>query len=576
MPLIPDQPYSASDIPDYPQCTPHPIRIIHVGGGASGILFAHKIERWLTNFELLILEKNSSLGGTWYENRYPGCACDIPAHSYVFPFEPNPEWSGYYSYSDEIHEYMMKCAKKWEVDRYVKLKREVVSATWDEARRKWTVETRVSDGEKQGETEWEECDVLINGAGVVNKWKWPAIEGLHSFGGALAHSANWDQKLDWKGKRVAVIGTGSSSIQMVPRLAEGSTSLKVFMRNPTYIGPQIGSSVSNKQADPEAMEPGAAQVHRYTEKEKQKFRDDEDYLLDYRKRLEQAVVGGFKMFYRGSELNIQAKAMMQADMAAKLGDNDDLKKRLIPDWSPGCRRLTPGEGYLETLILPHVTTVHEEIVRVTPKGVVTADGTEHEVDILACATGFYTQFLPHFKITGIGGQVMQDSKEPNVYASIGSPGYPNYFIVNGPRGNWGQGCILPSHEVHVEYILQCCKRMQEDGVRSMQPKEQVTAQFNLYVDAWHKKHSIWAENCKSWYKNNDTEGRVWLWPGSMLHFLKFMKRPRFEHYDLEYRDPTNIFALLGGGITIAENKNKPGQVPVPYIRLREEDPWELE
>ena len=233
MPLLPHVPYSASDIPDYPQGTPAPIRIIHVGCGASGILFAHKVQKWLTNYQLLILEKNESIGGTWYENRYPGCACDIPAHSYVYPFEPNPEWSGYYSYSDEIHEYMMKCAKKWEVEKFVKIEREVVSAKWDDSRGKWEVEVRVCGGENKGQMEREECDLLVNGGGVVNKWKWPAIEGLHSFEGMLAHSAAWDQSLDWKDKRVAIIGTGSSSIQMVPRLAETAKSLKVFMRNPT-------------------------------------------------------------------------------------------------------------------------------------------------------------------------------------------------------------------------------------------------------------------------------------------------------------------------------------------------------
>jgi cation diffusion facilitator CzcD-associated flavoprotein CzcO len=367
---------------------------------------------------------------------YPGCACDIPAHSYVFPFEPHPDWSGYYAYSSEIHNYMMACAKKWDVEKFVKLQREVVSATWDEERGKWEVETKVTGGDGKGTTEREECDILVNGSGVLTKWKWPDIEGLQGFKGTLAHSAAWDQNLDWADKRVAVIGSGSSSIQMVPRLAATAKSLQVFMRNPTYIGPQIGSSVSNKEADPEAMEPGAAQVHRYTEKEIDRFRSDPEYHLDYRKRLEQAVVGGFKMFYRGSELNQQAKAMMQADMANKLGHDEELKKKLIPNWSPGCRRLTPGEQYLETLIKPHVSTVHEKIVKITPKGILTDDGVEHEIDFLACATGFNVAYMPHFKIIGTGGQVMQDNEEPNVYASVAVPGFPNYFIINGQRGNW--------------------------------------------------------------------------------------------------------------------------------------------
>jgi cation diffusion facilitator CzcD-associated flavoprotein CzcO len=161
---------------------------------------------------------------------------------------------------------------------------------------------------------------------------------------------------------------------------------------------------------------------------------------------------------------------------------------------------TPGEGYLEALIKPNVTCVFDDITNVTPEGIVTKDGTEHKVDILICATGFYVAYHPHFRIAGSGGQIMQDLAVPVVYSAIACPGFPNYFVVNGPRGNWGQGCILPSHEVHAEYILQCVRKMQEDGIRTMVPKPDVTKQLNDYMDAWHRKKSVWAEDCKSWYK----------------------------------------------------------------------------
>ena len=310
-PLFPDStnPYSAVDVKDFPQCTPQPLKVIHIGCGAAGILFAHKAQRWLSNYELIIYEKNPVIGGTWYENRYPGCACDIPAHTYVFPFEPNPEWSGYYSYSDEIDAYMHKCADKWGVHKFVQCNREVESAVWDEDRSKWVIEVKKTDAEGKEQTFLEECDVLINGAGVVNKWKWPEIEGLFDFKGTLGHSANWDRNIDWAGKKVAVIGTGSSSIQMVPQIAETASSLKVFMRNPTYIGFQIGSSISNKEADPEAMDPKGAGIHQYTEKEKQRFRDDKAYHLQYRHNIEQSVVGMFRMFFRDHPVNQYAKKL---------------------------------------------------------------------------------------------------------------------------------------------------------------------------------------------------------------------------------------------------------------------------
>lgn len=553
------------------------------------MLFAHKAEKFLKDYALVCYEKNDQIGGTWYENRYPGCACDIPAHTYTFPWFPNPDWSGYYSYSDEIQEYFSRFARTYGVEKYAVLNTEVTACTWDG--NKWTVQLR----RKDGSTFYDSCDVLVNGTGILNKWKWPNIEGLQDFNGIVAHSANWPKDLSWHNKRVAVIGTGSSSIQMVPKLAATAKDVTVFMRNQTYIGPQIGSGISNKAADDNAMDPEAAGKHIYTQKEKDKFRNDPAYHLDYRRAIERAVVGGFRAFYRGSEANLQAKAVMQKSMAEKIGPgNEELKKHLIPDWSPGCRRLTPGEGYLEALTQANVKPIFEEITKVTRTGIVTKNGVEHEADIIACATGFNIQFLPHFTITGINGVVMQDH-EPNVYASVASPGFPNYFVVNGPRGNWGQGCALPSHDVQIEYIMQICRKMQRDRIKAIMPKVEVTDQMNLFMDAWHKKNSVWAENCRSWYKvschqrclsgergsltgyqDNKPNGRIYIWPGSLLHHLKYMKTPRFEHYDIICEDPGNMFAFLGNGLTISESKFRVEDLAVDYIRNDEDEQWDIE
>lgn len=576
MPLIDEPLYTDADVPQYPQCTPQRTRIIHVGAGAAGLLFAHKVDKTLQNFELVCYEKNPTIGGTWYENKYPGCACDIPAHTYTFPFEPNPEFSGYYSYSDEIELYFRNFARKYQVEKYIRLDTKVLSAMWDERVQHWKVQLQRGSGQ-DGEVFEDTCDVLVNGTGAINNWKWPTIEGLFDFQGKLAHSAAWDASIEWKDKAAAVIGSGSSSIQMVPRFAASAKHVSVFIRNRTYIGPQFGATVSNKEADEEAMEPHAVGKHRYTEKEKQRFRDDPEYHLQYRKAVERSMVGGFRMFFRGTEENKGAKAMMQALMAERLKGREDLQAHFIPDWSPGCRRLTPGEGYLEALCQDNVSPVFSEIVKVVPEGVVTADGATHRVDIIACATGFNVSFFPHFKITGLGGKVMQDQKDPNIYASVGVPGYPNYFVVNGPRGNWGQGCALPSHEVQIEYIVQCVAKMQQDSIRCMHPRQDVTTQMNLYMDAWHKKHSVWAEDCRSWYKDNKADGRVYIWPGSLLHHLKFMKRPRFEHFDITYRSPGNIFQFLGNGLTISEEKFAGSdELPVPYIRNDEYEVWDIE
>lgn len=189
MPYLQGASLSLNRVPDVPQCTPRSLRIVHVGMGASGLLFAHKVQKYLQNCELVCYEKNDSIGGTWFENKYPGCACDIPAHTYTFPWYPNTEWSGYYSYSDEIQAYMTRFAREHEVEKFAILNTKVLSCEW--ANGKWIISLEHKDGSKF----MDSCDVLVNGTGIINKWKWPAIDGLEDFQGVLAHSANWPRDL---------------------------------------------------------------------------------------------------------------------------------------------------------------------------------------------------------------------------------------------------------------------------------------------------------------------------------------------------------------------------------------------
>ena len=242
------------------------------------------------------------------ENVYPGCACDIPAHTYTFPSEPNPDWSEFYAGRKEIQANFLRFYEKYDLAPFVVLNTEVLQAEWHDLEGLWHVTLKRRDGSSF----IDKCNVIINGSGVLTKWKWPDIKGLHDFKGVLAHSANWPEELKWNGKRVAVIGTGSSSIQMVPIIRQTASSLHVMMRNNTYIAPPFGASISNKEADPEAADPAAAGKHKYTEKEKQRFRDDPDYHLKYRSTIERQIAnGGWDMFNRGSELNIFVKGAMQ-------------------------------------------------------------------------------------------------------------------------------------------------------------------------------------------------------------------------------------------------------------------------
>ncbi|OAP58396.1 hypothetical protein AYL99_07486 [Fonsecaea erecta] len=510
---------------EQPQSAPKHIKIIHVGAGAAGMLAAYKARRMLENYELVCYEKNPVPGGTWWENRYPGCACDIAAHTYTFSFEPNPEWSSFYAYSPEIQDYMMRFYEKYELAPFVKLNTEVVGAG------------------------------MLNFAEMVRR--------------STIHVTYSSMEAEW-----STDGNVSLAlrVEILVRFADWAEHVTVFMRNCTWIAPQIDEDVQKAAEDGET--PAPAGKHYYTAREKEHFRSDPDFHLQYRKSLETRMARKFDLFLRGTETNVKARVAMRESMMRRIGPgHEELKEKLIPAWSPGCRRLTPGEGYLEALVRPNVSTIHEEIERVTPTGLVTSSGKEVEVDIIACGTGFYVSYVPHFKIVGTNGVVMQEdwADEPNIYCSISGPGYPNYFVVNGPRGNWGQGCALPSHEVQIEYALQCVKKMQEDRIKAMEVRQGPTTDFNEHVDKWHDKYSVWREDCKSWYKKNTKAGRVYIWGGSMLHHLKALRVPRYEHYEMRYWE-SNCFAFLGCGKT-AQELEPEGKDLAPFLR-NADTPWE--
>ncbi|KAI1066746.1 hypothetical protein LB506_012151 [Fusarium annulatum] len=504
---------------------PRKLRIIHVGAGASGLLTAYKAERMLQNYELVCYDK---------------------------------------------------FAKKYDLAKYVQLQTTVISAAWDGDEGKWVVKLS-----QDGKERMDYCDVLMNGSGVVNKAKWPDVPGTSSYNGTIAHSATWDPKISWEGKRVALIGTGSSSVQMLPQLAKGSKSLHVFARNSIWIVPSLGTDLSkaNEEGNSPVEQPGT-QV--YSEKDKEEFRRDPGAHLQYRKGLEATLTRNFPFFLRDSPMSQWATAAIKQDMLKKLESADEeLKQKLIPSWPPGCRRITPGNDYLESLVQDHVKVVFEGVSRFTPTGLVTSEGKEFDFDLIACATGFDISYIPHFrrsKITGIDGVTMKDewSENPNIYLGITGPKFSNYFVINGPTGNWGQGCVLPSHEVQIEYAMQCCIKMQNEGIKAMEVKQLPTTQWNEHLDNWHTKYSVWAGNCRSWYKANKSDGRVYIWPGSMLHLLKTMKTPRFEDFNITYRND-NMWSFLGNGRTQIEELAEEG-VDVdlaPFIR-DQDVPWTID
>lgn len=310
----------------------------------------------------------------------------------------------------------------------MKLNTKVVEARWDEEKGLWslTLEDQVTKGTWQ---DW--CHVLVNGTGILNNWAWPEIEGLHDFAGPKMHSASWDHSVDFKDKSIGVIGTGSSSVQIVPALQPEVKDMKVFMRSSTWISPPFGNTTLESLKDDPTDQPGKRQ-YTFTEEEKQRFRDDPEYHLKFRKGIEAEINSLFAMFFQGSETSEMFRKVITEEMHRRIGPgNEELKKFIVPTWAPGCRRISPGDGYLEALAKPNVEPVFGGIKKIVPEGVVTEDGKTHKLDILVCATGFKVAFRPAFKLINGNGKSLDEDwgDSVNLYMGVSAPRFPNYFTI---------------------------------------------------------------------------------------------------------------------------------------------------
>ncbi|TLD31411.1 hypothetical protein PspLS_01743 [Pyricularia sp. CBS 133598] len=527
------------------------LSVIVIGAGASGLLAAYKLQRNFDDFSLQIFEKNPDISGTWYENRYPGCACDVPSHIYTWSFEPKADWSANYASSKEIFKYFKDFSIKYDLEKFIQLRHQVVGAQWDESKGLWNVSVKNLE---TGDTFQSQARVLINAGGILNAWKFPAIPGIESFQGQLIHSAVWpEQEPDMTDKTVGLIGNGSSGIQILPAIKHKVGKLTTFVRQATWISPTF-----------------SGEFHEYTDEEKKKFAEDKEHHLAIRKEEERKMSAMFALFHSGSEEQITSRAYVEDLMRQKLG-NTDLEKILIPEWSFGCRRLTPGTNYLESLSDENVEMVFGNIAKITPTGVVVDNGKEYPVDILICATGFDTSFRPRFPVEGTGGARLEDlwKDEPQAYFGIAVDKFPNYFTTLGPNCPIGNGPVLASIEAEVDYMIKMLSKVQKENLKSFEVNSDAVRDFNEWKDEW-MKGSIWVEPCRSWYTAGSPSGKVLaLWPGSTLHYLEAMRDPRWEDWSFKAADGGNRFSYLGNGHSVAETVT--GDLSY-YIRDHDDSP----
>ncbi|KAI4713820.1 hypothetical protein J4E89_001268 [Alternaria sp. Ai002NY15] len=499
-------------INEQPMGTKRKVKVVLMGAGASTLNFLKKAEEEMENLEIVCYEKNHDVGGTWLENRYPGCACDIPSVNYQFSWKIKL-WSHYYSYSPEIWEYLKSIERENDfIAKYIRLRHRLEHVEWDDAAGLWRF--RVRDLEKDVVFE-DSAEFFVNAGGVLNKWKWPEIPGLQDFKGKLMHSANYEEGYDLSNKRVAVIGAGSSGVQIVASIQQKVQHLEEQLR--------------------------------YLEENPKKY-------LEYRKQIENELNQRFKFIIKGSEEARLAREYADTEMRNKLNHDSRLIEKMIPkNFNPGCRRPTPAPGYLEALVAPNATVFTDPIGSITATGFTDKEGNHHEVDVIICATGFDTSWLPRFPFKAHGHDLRDiwgSEEGVTSYLSVGIPNFPNTFSFCGPYGPLGHGSFMPLIEVWTRYIFSVITKCQVENIKSLAPKLAPCVQFRQHADLFLQR-TAWTSPCRSWFKQGKTDGQATMWPGSRLHFLKIMETPRYEDFEIEYRQG-NMWAFLGNGFEVRE------------------------
>ncbi|KAH8805119.1 hypothetical protein F5884DRAFT_735997 [Xylogone sp. PMI_703] len=564
------EPYKERDALAYalsrvPMLTRRPIKIITAGAGFGGISLARAVNvGQLPGATLTVYEKDAGIGGTWWENRYPGCACDVPAHIYQFSWAPNPNWSAFFAPQKEIQNYFESVVDQHGLRPYIKLSHKVTEAKWIEERQVWQVKIVKTDGrdlvisspgitEGETETSWvEECDIFVNACGFFNNWKWPKIPGRESFTGRMLHTAYWptDTNKDIDGKVISVIGNGSSGVQVLPAILPRAKKIYYHIRNPTWITPRM----AEKFAGPKGT------TLQYSKEQIQQWTEHPDRYLEYRKAIERNLNERFIMYMNHTPAQIAARKACLENLTEALAARPELLDFMIPDYAVGCRRPTPGIGYLEALVSEKVEVVFGPIEEFTKGGIRTVSGQEHDSDTIICATGFELSIAPRFPIIGQNGINLQDiwKDKPESYLSLAAAHMPNYFSILGPASPLAHGSIPTSIEFVVRYICKMTHKLQTENLSSFCVKPHIPRAYQNHALAFLTR-TVWATGCASTYKNGRKDGELRaLHPGSRHQLYYLLTNLRYEDYEWTSlcSDPDLAFAWMGNGFTASEVEGK--------------------
>ncbi|KZL69524.1 phenylacetone monooxygenase [Colletotrichum incanum] len=535
--------------------TPRPIRIIGVGAGASGINLIRTLRNTLgaSTYEIVVYEKNEDVGGTWFENRYPGCKCDVPSHNYQFTWRPNPAWSSFFAPAAEIEEYLCQICDEENLRPCIKTSHQIVGAAWSESKAMWDLQIKNLE---TGAVFEDYANFFIDATGILNKWRFPDVEGLSDFKGTLIHSANWPKDFDYANKTVAVIGNGASGVQIVPAIRPHVKKLHHIIRTPTLI---IPPRVTTMKMGPSASlleEIEMDEEERFSSATIAKFQNDPAFYKKFAQTLEMDSNIKFAVsLISGSPQQAWALGKTKEFMTAMLRGNEELCKQLIPDFPLGCKRLTPAPGYLESFHDPRVSLHTDAIKSFVPQGIVLANEEVLEVDAIICATGFDSSFRPAFPLVGRHGNLQDiwSEQTPKAYMSLAVAGLPNYFKFLGPNAPVVQGDVFTLSEHIATYIANTIHKCQTQGIRSIVPSEAAVEDYFEHTTAFMPR-TVFAGGCRSWYKQGEVKGPVTgLYPGSRMHFIRLLEHFRGEDWEYTYEDGRqNRFAYLGNGFTAPE------------------------
>lgn len=458
--------------------------ILVIGAGMSGMLVAMKlIEAGFNKFR--IFEKDHDVGGTWRINTYPGIACDVPSHYYTYKNEPNSSWSSRLPQGSEIQDYLVDVCEKHKLRQYMEFEKEVIDSTHDG--KEWTVKT--NDGQI------EKFDFVIACCGLLFHPSYPNIEGLKDFKGHLFHSARWDHDVDLEGKKVGLIGTGSTGAQIISTLAKRGIDLTIFLRTPQWIFPLPDQQYSG-----------------FTKKLFKIFPPLS--FLGY-------------WFYRLFFENVFGKAVIQDGWQRKLMSwacrknlesikDENLRARLTPDFKPLCKRLVMSNTYYKSIQQDNVTVADGNIVGIEGNAIRTKDGEERELDVLILATGYDTHaYFRPMNMQNQAGENLDDkwAKGPYALRTVAVPGFPNFFFTLGPQSPFGNFSAISMVETQVDYIIECIKWVASGEARTLEPMAQATEEFNNMVYA-AMPSTIWMSGCTNWYMSENGVPSAWPFTGN--------------------------------------------------------------